>query len=105
MGGTLRLRAFCTAKLSRRLYLCLLDFLKVALRDLESVKIFEAINTLLKRPTLPSGIVDSFMQVIQDIFGMYIFYDDTDLTLYIGKNIKLKSRILSHFSSHQKMLT
>lgn len=134
LGGTLRLRTLCTVKLSRRLYpqlkghsldaimhrfnlrtkarhramgdtQLMLDFLEAAKHDLGSVKVLEAINILLKGPTLPPGIDDSFMQGIQDIPGVYIFYDDTDLPLYIGKSIKLKSRILSHFSSDHKRAT
>lgn len=134
LGGTLKLRTLCTVKLSRRLYpnvsghsldavikrfslsanarhramgdtQLMLDFLEAAKQDLGSVKVLEAINTLLKGPTLPPGIDDSFMQHIQDIPGVYIFYDNSDLPLYIGKSIKLKTRVLSHFSSDHKSAT
>lgn len=131
LGGTLRLRTLCTVKLSRKLYphlsghsldaimkrfglttharhramgdtQLMLDFLEAVKRDLGSVKVLEAINYQLKGPALPPGIDDSFMQTIQDIPGVYIFYDDTDLPLYIGKSIKLKTRVLNHFSSDHK---
>ena len=134
LGGTLRLQTLCTVKLSRRLYpnlsghsldaiikrfnlstnarhramgdtQLMLDFLEAAKQDLGSVKVLDAINTLLKGPTLPPGIDDSFMQNIKDIPGVYIFYDDSDLPLYIGKSIKLKTRVLSHFSSDHKSAT
>ena len=134
LGGTLRLQTLCTVKLSRRLYpnlsghsldaiikrfnlstnarhramgdtQLMLDFLEAAKQDLGSIKVLEAINTLLKGPTLPPGIDDSFMQHIKDIPGVYIFYDDSDLPLYIGKSIKLKTRVLSHFSSDHKSAT
>ena len=134
LGGTLRLQTLCTVKLSRRLYpnlsghsldaiikrfnlstnarhramgdtQLMLDFLEAAKQDLGSIKVLEAINTLLKGPTLPPGIDDSFMQHIKDIPGVYIFYDDYDLPLYIGKSIKLKTRVLSHFSSDHKSAT
>ena len=134
LGGTLRLQTLCTVKLSRRLYpnlsghsldsiikrfnlstnarhramgdtQLMLDFLEAAKQDLGSVKVLDAINTLLKGPTLPPGIDDSFMQNIKDIPGVYIFYDDSDLPLYIGKSVKLKTRVLSHFSSDHKSAT
>ena len=134
LGGTLRLQTLCTVKLSRRLYpnlsghsldaiikrfnlstnarhramgdtQLMLNFLEAAKQDLGSVKVLDAINTLLKGPTLPPGIDDSFMQHIKDIPGVYIFYDDSDLPLYIGKSIKLKTRVLSHFSSDHKSAT
>ena len=128
MGGTLRIRTLCTVKLFRSLYphvqghsldaimqrfglttkarhrgmgdvQLMLDFLEVAKRDLGSVKILEAINLQLKGPTLPVGIDESFLDNIQDVPGVYLFFDDTDLPLYIGKSIKLKTRVLNHFAS------
>ena len=128
MGGTLRQRTLCTVKLSRQLYpdvqghsldaimnrfglstnarhrgmgdvQLMLDFLEAAKSDLGSVKVLEAINHQLSGPTLPSGIDDSFLDKIQDLPGVYLFYGDTDLPLYIGKSIKLKTRVLNHFAS------
>lgn len=128
MGGTLRQRTLCTVKLSRKLYphvqghsldaimkrfglrtnarhrgmgdvQLMLDFLEAAKRDLGSVKVLEAINLQLKGPTLPAGMDESFMKEIEDVPGVYLFYDDTDLPLYIGKSIKLKTRVLNHFAS------
>ena len=128
LEGTLRLRTLCTVKLSKRLYpdvsghsldaimkrfglrtnarhramgdtQLMLDFLEAAKRDLGSVRVLEAINAQLKGPTLPPGIDDSFIKEIQDVPGVYLFYDDTNLPLYIGKSTKLRSRVLNHFSS------
>ncbi|MBP7927928.1 GIY-YIG nuclease family protein, partial [Patescibacteria group bacterium] len=31
--------------------------------------------------------------------GVYIFYGDTDIPLYIGKSVNIKNRVLSHFSA------
>ena len=42
---------------------------------------------------------DSFLDNIQDVPGVYLFYGDTELPLYIGKSVKLKSRVLNHFAS------
>lgn len=131
LGGTLRLQTLCTVKLSRRLYphvtghsldaimrrfnlhtnarhrgmgdtQLMLDFLEAAKQDLGSVKVLEAINYLLKGPTLPPWLDHTIIEKIQDVPGVYIFYDDGDLPLYIGKSIKLKTRILNHFSSDHK---
>ncbi|HSI42831.1 MAG TPA: exonuclease domain-containing protein [Methylotenera sp.] len=128
MGGTLRQRTLCTVKLSRKLYphaqshsldaimkrfglrtnarhrgmgdvQLMLDFLEAAKRDLGSVRVLEAINQQLKGPTLPAGIDDTFLSEIQDVPGVYLFYNETNLPLYIGKSTKLKSRVLNHFSS------
>lgn len=134
MGGTLRLRTLCTVKLSRKLYphlqghsldaimkrfrlntaarhrgmgdvQLMLDFLEAVKQDLGSVKVLEAINLQLKGPTLPAGIDNSFLDKIQDVPGVYLFYDDTNLPLYIGKSIKLKTRVLNHFASDHATAT
>ena len=128
IGGTLRQRTLCTVKLSRKLYplaeshsldaimirfglstsarhrgmgdaQLMLDFLEAAKLELGSVKVLEAINLQLKGPTLPPSIDDSFLQKIEDVPGVYLFYGDTDMPLYIGKSIKLKTRVLNHFAS------
>ena len=128
LGGTLRQRTLCTVKLSRQLYphvqghsldaimnrfglstdarhrgmgdvQLMLDFLEAAKQELGSLKVLEAINQQLSGPTLPSGIDDSFLDKIQDVPGVYLFYGDTDLPLYIGKSVKLKTRVLNHFAS------
>ena len=128
MGGTLRLRTLCTVKLSRQLYTnaqghsldaimhrfglstdarhrgmgdvqLMLDFLEAAKQELGSVKVLEAIDAQLSRPALPPSIDDSFLDHIQDVPGVYLFYGDTELPLYIGKSVKLKSRVLNHFAS------
>ena len=120
MGGALRQRTLCTVKLSRQLYphvqghsldaimnrfglttdarhrgmgdvQLMLDFLEAAKRELGSVKVLDAINYQLSGPTLPSSIDDSFLDKIQDVPGVYLFYGDTELPLYIGKSVKLKS--------------
>lgn len=128
MGGTFRQRTLCTVKLSRTLYphvqghsldaiikrfglktdvrhrgmgdvQLMLDFLEAAKHELGSVKVLEAISKQLNGPTLPSNIDDSFLDKIQDVPGVYLFYGETDLPLYIGKSIKLKTRVLNHFAS------
>lgn len=128
IGGTLRQRTLCTVKLSRTLYpdvqghsldaimqrfglstsarhrgmgdvQLMLDFLEFAKLELGSVKVLEAINAQLKGPTLPPSVDDNFLQKIEDVPGVYLFYDDTEMPLYIGKSIILKTRVLNHFAS------
>lgn len=45
-------------------------------------------------PQLETPIAD-----IPETAGVYIFYGDGSLPLYIGKSIKLRSRVLSHFQA------
>ena len=54
---------------------------------------------LLRKPTLPLGIDEDLINDIPDNCGVYLFYGENNLPLYIGKSVNLRSRIMSHFSS------
>lgn len=64
-----------------------------------------AFNHVLKRPTLPLHITEEELDTLPDSSGVYIFYGDSDLPLYIGKSIHLRERILSHFANDHHSTT
>ena len=129
IGITLRQKVLCTVKLSRNLYpqyrshaldaiisrhqlVCqarhramgdvemMLSFLKSATQEFGMVKIRDAAENLLKgSKSLPSGIDSLLIDDIPETSGVYLFFGDTNLPLYIGKSINLRERVLSHFSS------
>jgi DNA polymerase III subunit epsilon len=128
LNATLMLKTLCTVKLSRRIFpehkghgldaimqrhglttnarhramgdvILVLEYLEVAKRLLGSVRVIEEINYQCKGPGLPSGIDSDLLNKIPDSPGVYLFFGETDLPIYIGKSIKLRSRILNHFSS------
>jgi len=45
-------------------------------------------------PQLDTNVAD-----IPDTPGVYLFYGDSPLPLYIGKSVKLRSRVMSHFQA------
>jgi DNA polymerase III subunit epsilon len=127
MGIDLRQKVLCTVKLSRKLYpqhrshsldsiierhglqcgarhramgdvVALVDFLHAAEVELGPVTIAQAARELLKGNSLPSGIDAAILDDIPEGPGVYLFYGDNQLPLYIGKSINLRSRVLSHFS-------
>ncbi|MDP2638434.1 MAG: exonuclease domain-containing protein [Candidatus Levybacteria bacterium] len=61
--------------------------------------ISNAISKAMKRPTVPINISEEVLDSLPETAGVYIFYGDNNMPLYIGKSINLKDRILSHFSS------
>lgn len=128
INATLMLKTLCTVKLSRRMFpdhkghgldaimrrhglttnarhramgdvILVLEYLEVAKRLLGSVRVIEEINYQSKGPSLPSWIDSSLLDKIPDSPGVYLFFGDTDLPIYIGKSVKLRSRVLNHFSS------
>jgi DNA polymerase-3 subunit epsilon len=59
-------------------------------------KIFlQAVEKTLKKPYLPKNLESGILDDLPESPGVYIFYGENDLPLYIGKSI----RVLSHFSS------
>ncbi len=87
-----RHRAFDDAKV-------LWDFYQ-KLQDLfPSEKLFEVINSLLNRPTVPINIDPAILKSLPQSPGVYIFYGAHGVPLYVGKSINIKKRVLSHFSA------
>jgi DNA polymerase-3 subunit epsilon len=128
LGAVLRQKVMCTVKLSRKLYPqhrghgldaimrrhglttharhramgdveLVVAYLELAKRELGETRVVEAIASLLKGPSLPACLDAAFLDEIPDSPGVYLFYGDSDLPLYIGKSIALRSRVMSHFSS------
>lgn len=62
-----------------------------------------ALATLLQRPALPSHLPDDVLDDIPDTPGVYLFYGENDLPLYVGKSVHLRQRVMSHFSADHKL--
>lgn len=56
-------------------------------------------KALLARPSLPPHIDADQVDLIPNQHGVYLFYGENDLPIYVGKANQLKQRVLSHFSS------
>jgi DNA polymerase-3 subunit epsilon len=127
LGQTLRQRVLCTVKLSRKLYPqhkghgldvimhrhqlttemrhramgdveLMIGFVQSAENELGIECVAEAAKELSKKPSLPANIDGDLVDEIPDTPGVYFFYGENDLPLYIGKSIKLRDRVMSHFS-------
>lgn len=128
LGISFRQKHFCTVRLSRYLYpqyshhaldniierfglLCkrrhrafddakaIYDFFKIAKKKTSKEKFENALSKALKRPSLPTRLSASDLENLPEKPGVYIFYAENGMPLYIGKSINLKDRILSHFSN------
>ena len=62
-------------------------------------KLNEAVANQLGHASLPPHIDSAMVDDIPDSPGVYLFYADNDLPLYIGKSKHLRQRVLSHFQS------
>jgi DNA polymerase-3 subunit epsilon len=59
----------------------------------------EAVKRILKLPSLPPQLPADALDAIPDAPGVYLFYGDNPLPLYIGKSTHLRERVAAHFSS------
>lgn len=87
-----RHRAFDDAKV-------LWDFYQMILQNFEEEKVLEAIARGMKRPTVPLNLQLEYLEGLPDAPGVYIFYGDNNLPLYIGKSVSIRKRVMNHFSS------
>ena len=60
--------------------------------------IHDVVEKLLRAPALPSGLPANAMNGLPDAPGVYIFYGENDVVLYVGKSVNLRTRVMSHFS-------
>lgn len=129
IGIDIRQKVLCTVKLSRKLYpehrshgldaiitrhglVCasrhramgdvemVIAFLNAARHELGTTAVNKAAEALLKGTrSLPPHIDAQLIDQLPETPGVYLFYGDTSLPLYIGKSINIRERVLSHFNS------
>ncbi len=132
IGQTFRADVLCTVKLSRKLYpehnrhnldaLIARHGLKPDARhraladadvlwqlwqkirsELPPETLSGALDALLQRPSLPSHLPNDVLDDCPDTPGVYLFYGENDVPLYVGKSVRLRQRVMSHFSSDHKL--
>lgn len=120
-------RVLCTVRLSRRLFpdaqghgldaliarhglrvtqrhralgdaRALLAFLQAAYAALPADTVDAAIKRLLRIPSLPPQLAPDALDALPESPGVYLFYGDNPLPLYIGKSVNLRERVGAHFS-------
>ena len=59
----------------------------------------QSVKALTARPSLPAGLDPAAIDDLPDGVGVYLFYGENDLPLYVGKSKELKKRVLAHFAA------
>ena len=57
-----------------------------------------AIRDLLQRPSIPSNLPTDVLQDLPPRPGVYRFYGENNVLLYVGKSTNIAQRVASHFS-------
>lgn len=125
-GKTFLPKQLCTVKLSRTLYpdqkshkleslisrhgfsyekrhrayddaLILWQFVQHVQNNFSAELIDAAVAKQIRQPAIPKGLAHDLIKDLPDSPGVYIFEDEQNKPLYIGKSINIKKRVLSHF--------
>lgn len=128
-GISFSARQLCTVKLSRKLFpferyhnldaliqrfgfLCenrhrafddakvLVDFYHYISDHIAKETVESAIKTIIKRPSLPAQITEASIDALPKGPGVYIFYGEGGVPLYVGKSKQVRTRVLSHFADN-----
>ena len=121
-------RVLCTVRLSRRLFpeapshsldaviarhgiaiearhralddaTALWKFVQTLYATLPPAGIEAAVRRLMRIPSLPTQLAPDALDAIPEGPGVYLFYGENPLPLYIGKSRNLRERVGAHFSS------
>jgi DNA polymerase-3 subunit epsilon len=132
LGHTLKIKTLCTVRLSRKLYPqhkghgldailqrhglhtlarhramgdveVVLQWLQIASQELglEAVR-RTAMELMLGSASVPPQL-ETVIADIPDTPGVYLFFGEGTLPLYIGKSVTMRTRVLSHFQSAAKV--
>jgi DNA polymerase-3 subunit epsilon len=63
----------------------------------------QALKVLLQRPSLPTHLPPDALDDIPDTPGVYLFYGENGMPLYVGKSVHLRQRVMSHFNADHRL--
>ncbi len=81
------------------------EFVRALYNELPEPVIDAAVRRVLKTPSLPAQLPPDVLEGVPEAPGVYLFYGDNPLPLYIGKSTSLRERIGAHFSSDYRSAT
>lgn len=76
----------------------LLEFLNRCRNMFGEEKVYEAVKSLIRQPSLPPNANHNMINSLPDTPGVYIFYGEQKMPLYVGKSKNIRERVLSHFN-------
>lgn len=59
----------------------------------------QACERAMKLPARPAGLPLGVLEGLPDAAGVYLFFGENDLPLYIGKSVSLRARVMEHFGA------
>ncbi len=74
------------------------QFAQIIRRDCDPALLAASIGSQLKTPSVPPRLDAAVLDDIPEGPGVYLFYDEENTPLYVGKSVGLRSRVMSHFA-------
>ena len=71
-------------------------------REFDPEWISAKVESLVKAPAVPAGLPEGALDAIPEAPGVYLFFGEHDVVLYVGKSINLRSRVMAHFSGDHR---
>lgn len=132
MDIALKIKTLCTVRLSRKLYPqhkghgldailkrhglqtlsrhramgdveVVLQWLQIAGAELGATAVQQAAQSLLQGSAALPPQLETDVSTIPDLPGVYLFYGEGLLPLYIGKSVTLRTRVMAHFQAATKV--
>jgi DNA polymerase-3 subunit epsilon len=132
MGEKLKVKTLCTVRLSRKLYPqhkghgldaimrrhglttlarhramgdvdMVLAWLKIAEQELGMTTLQREAHALLQGSASLPPLLETSVTDIPDTPGVYLFFGEGPLPLYVGKSVNMRTRVMSHFQSAGKV--
>lgn len=73
-------------------------FVEVLYRKVPEESIADAVKRILRIPSLPPQLPPDTLDRLPETPGVYLFYGDNPLPIYIGKSVNLRDRVAAHFA-------
>ncbi|MBK1681383.1 3'-5' exonuclease family protein [Rhodocyclus tenuis] len=131
VGIDFRAAVLCTVKLSRRLYpqsarhnldsvierhgivrrerhralgdaLAIHDFWRIVAASQPPAALAAALQEAAEKPSLPPWLDATDVDTLPEGCGVYLFFGENGLPLYVGKSLHLRRRVLAHFAADHR---
>ena len=78
------------------------QFWQLSAQQFPAEAIEATVKKLVQRSSLPSQLDPNLVHELPENPGVYLFYGENDLPLYIGKSVNIRQRVLSHFAADHR---
>lgn len=79
------------------------DFFAKLRIEIPNEDLGKAIRSQLKQPSLPPHLPLEQLKRLPSSPGVYLFYGENEMVLYIGKSVDIRSRVYSHFAGDHRV--